>query len=368
MHSLVKRYVVGSQAEMSFISTSNCSSTVEYYENSSMRLAGFWQIFSSVCVCLTFYYVYWRKRNVKLIPMHKNLRRMFLYLACLCVVHAICTICVQVVHEYKRRLMGHVEPCQLQWIAWQCIALRVPVFVTFPAYTLIHFGITIERALAIVLVNRYEHMNGRLSYLVLFLVLFGAILNGYTMLKDAEWSSKHDYCTLSSIPSVHSIGRTINVLTILNIPILLTDVCLFCLNGHLFYNTKRAQKSPFNTLSKSYQLRENFLNVRITAPFVLSHFVTENIYLGLNVVVRNFVAQSQLQLVMFAEWTYILMFIYAILAIYVPFYFRQKRRTFVTPTTPAPFVTTVNYFSNLNNQFNSAYVHKHGQIVMHCPK
>ncbi|KAI6174367.1 hypothetical protein M3Y98_01182500 [Aphelenchoides besseyi] len=318
MHSLIKRYVVDSQAEMSFILPSNCSSTVGYYENFSMRLAGLLQIICGTC--------------------------------------------------YKRHLMSNVEPCHLQWTAWQCIALRVPVFVTLPAYTLMHFGITIERALATVLVNRYEHMNGRLSYLVLLLVLLGSILTAYTMLNDVDWLSKHDYCALSSIPSIRSVARTINVLTILNIPILLTDVCLFCLNGHLFYNTKRAHKSTVNTLSKSYQLRENFMNIRITAPFVLSHFVTENIYLGLNVVVRNFVAQSQLQLVMFAEWTYILTFLYAILAIYVPFHFRQRRQAFVTPTLPAPFVATVNYFSNLNDQFNSAYFQKHGQVILHCPK
>lgn len=136
------------------------------------------------------------------------------------------------------------------------------------------------------------------------------------------------------------------------------------------------------TLSKTYQLKENYQSTRVIFPFILSHVVTESVYLSLNAVVRNFIAQSPNELIVFAEWTYLvsaraiarcdqerfqLMFVYSLLAIYVPYYFRIKRSVYVHPTTPAPFHVTTAHFTKLNDQFNIAFNEKYRSTVVHHP-
>jgi hypothetical protein len=44
-------------------------------------------------------------------------------------------------------------------------------------------------------------------------------------------------------------------------------------------------------------------------PFVICHFFTEALYLLCNMLVRNFVAQTQLEFLIFAECTYVVSYL-----------------------------------------------------------
>jgi hypothetical protein len=51
------------------------------------------------------------------------------------------------------------------------------------------------------------------------------------MLKNVDWMQRHDYCSLSSIPSLGPFGMVITILAFINIPILCIDLALFSING-----------------------------------------------------------------------------------------------------------------------------------------
>jgi hypothetical protein len=51
------------------------------------------------------------------------------------------------------------------------------------------------------------------------------------MLKNVDWTQHHDYCSLSSIPTLGPLSRVINLLGFVNIPILCIDLTLYTTNS-----------------------------------------------------------------------------------------------------------------------------------------
>ncbi|KAI6190889.1 hypothetical protein M3Y97_00167800 [Aphelenchoides bicaudatus] len=173
------------------------------------------------------------------------------------------------------------------------------------------------------------------------------------MLQDVNFSTKHDYCSLSAIPTLRPLGTVITLLFFLNIPIVVVDVALFLVN------TKQLEKAKKNSvviyqLSGIYQLRENMISLNVTLPFVICHVCTEALYLMANALVRNFVAQTQLEFLLFAECTFLLMCLYTCLAIFLPYFFRKRRQKYIVPTALA-VENTIKHFKSLNDQFDIAF-------------
>jgi uncharacterized membrane protein YidH (DUF202 family) len=141
-----------------------------------------------------------------------------------------------------RRHFNPAFPCQKQWVAWNCLIVRAPIFIrfvfqinlislSFTSYTLLHAGITVERLTATLTVRRYEQTSGRLAAAILTCIAITSSAHAFYMLRSVDWHRTHDYCSLSSIPTLGSLSAVITILAFVNIPIICIDLALFSING-----------------------------------------------------------------------------------------------------------------------------------------
>jgi hypothetical protein len=102
---------------------------------------------------------------------------------------------------------------------------------SFPAYSLLHLGISAERLFATLTVRRYEHSKTKLSSIILTCIGLASAAFTFYMLRNVNWTMQHDYCSLSSIPTLGPLSRVITILAFFNIPIVCIDLALYTTNA-----------------------------------------------------------------------------------------------------------------------------------------
>ncbi|KAI1702191.1 serpentine type 7TM GPCR receptor class ab chemoreceptor domain-containing protein [Ditylenchus destructor] len=244
------------------------------HEDLQLSLAQMGQlILSSVTLLLLIFAVWTFKRNK--FALHYNFMLLITNIIILYVLHSVALIAVQL--RYAIPVIFNYEPCELLSPTWMNILFRLPCYVYTTAYVLFHFALTTERARATIFARRYEREGSNYAVFCIIIVwVLTAVINGFMLVLAWNDPKFHQ-------PTLHIVLTTDSNSTYLIFThfffvavIVVTAILDYFL---LYTNRKNKSKTEDYSLSRSYQINENIIVMKLIWPLDVCFAIVFAVYL-----------------------------------------------------------------------------------------
>ncbi|KAI1695398.1 serpentine type 7TM GPCR receptor class ab chemoreceptor domain-containing protein [Ditylenchus destructor] len=180
--------------------------------------------------------------------------------------------------RYQIPLLLHAEPCDYLTSLWLNIPLRLPSYIYVTAFVLFHFALTTERARATIFARRYEQEGSSYAFFCIIIIwTLTAVINGYMVvlaLNDPSFRDKPAlYITITAETNA-------SYLICMNFFYLIMVIITATIDYFLLHTNRRNRsKVKDYSLSRSYQINENILIMKLLWPLDICFAVVFAIYL-----------------------------------------------------------------------------------------
>ncbi|KAE9547915.1 hypothetical protein FO519_008874 [Halicephalobus sp. NKZ332] len=223
---------------------------------------------------------------------------------------------------------------------------RVPEFIYVFGIPVVHFCAFSERALATFFVKKYEAFGNWLGWIFALFTWSTTIFANYYVFKDEDLFSKKTY---SGGTSEHSAPRLLEmhyIILFFDFMVTVGDIGLYWIN-----KKQRNVRVLDYSLSKSYQLNENTVALRLLLPLSLCHSSCFLIYLVSNLIVRQLGKNlNPVDFMISLEVTYVLVPIHINAMLIMMFYLLRKKPK-PLELQRASVTVTHDYFNHLKLQW-----------------
>ncbi|CAD5212081.1 unnamed protein product [Bursaphelenchus xylophilus] len=261
------------------------------------------------------------------------------------------------------RAFVYIEYCTNVYPFWLGALLKWPLTWTTTTLTMLHFFICIERIMARMYKDDYERKGrgfGMTAVLVAWLV---TILINYELCKPPSFTYRMPYCDSQIMKDQPKAAYVSMVLFGIEMITTFSDLML------QYFNKKSAQ-IIFDrySLSRSYQIRENYFTSRLVFPVACAHSALYVLYLLCSFIAKNLQAINEDKV--FSRSLVISIHNFAILSCTVSMLvycnrleaFGKQRELCETAYSNA--IATKLYFNQLELQFDEAHSNKPKQSRM----
>ncbi|KAH7704223.1 CRE-SRAB-12 protein [Aphelenchoides avenae] len=268
----------------------NCTAAAEIASSSALHVLQFFQFFVcllTILFCLMNMFV--RRLSPRPAALHRNLVVIVVTGLAYYFIHSTSIILLQLNHLIS--YYAAKSPCDLQTKQWMCILLKAPGYATIIGFTTIHCALFLGRAIATMLSHVYETINCRIGYVASALSLVASCAWVASLFSDADFSANISYCMITTGRNADRLQVTDYVLIAVDALVCLGDFYLLKVNKRNV--NRRLLGGRRYSLSKSFQLRENRLTIKLIFPMSVIHTVGFMLYLIFAAAARRFSSQME---------------------------------------------------------------------------
>lgn len=123
-----------------------------------------------------------------------------------------------------------MQSCDYMMVSWACLALEIPIYLSSIGFTLCHVLISIERCIATMCVERYEHMGFRYIALPVMFALAVFVVWTYYLFYEEDLYTYRSHCMLSTPTNAAKFGNALYIILSLDLCSALCDIALVVIN------------------------------------------------------------------------------------------------------------------------------------------
>ncbi|KAI1703373.1 serpentine type 7TM GPCR receptor class ab chemoreceptor domain-containing protein [Ditylenchus destructor] len=331
-----------------------CLTAKQMHEDLQLSLAQLGQlILSSVTLLLLIFSVWTFKRNK--FALHYNFMLLITNIIILYVLHSVTLIAIEL--RYQIPVIFNYDPCDLLSPTWMNVLFRLPCYVYTTAYVLFHFALTTERARATIFAKRYEREGSNYAVFSMVIVwILTAVINGFMLI--LAWNDPKFHK-----PTLHIVLTTDSNSTYLIFThfffvtvIIITAILDYFL---LYTNRKNKSKTEDYSLSRSYQINENIIVMKLIWPLDVCFAIVFAVYLigtgylrfiRERITVAHFVANY--------EVIYMILPMHSIVVLLFYLHFVKRNKSRASSVAVEPGDPTQLHFEQLESQWTATQKRK----------
>ncbi|KAI1701287.1 serpentine type 7TM GPCR receptor class ab chemoreceptor domain-containing protein [Ditylenchus destructor] len=259
-----------------------CLAAKTLHEDLQLNLAQIGQLILGIATLILLIITVWTYKGHKL-ALHYNFKLLMVNIIILYVFNSVAMIAIQL--RYQIPLIFHFGACNFLTPVWLNLPLRLPSFAYVTAFVLFHLALTTERARATFLARRYEKEGSIYVWLCIVCVYILTILiNGYMIFlatKDPTFLEK-PVMHISITTSTNSDYLLYTYFFYLAIVIItaITDYIL------LYKNRKNRSQVEDYSLTRTYQINENIIVMKLLWPLDVCFAIVFAVYLSGTIYLR----------------------------------------------------------------------------------
>ncbi|KAI1731323.1 serpentine type 7TM GPCR receptor class ab chemoreceptor domain-containing protein [Ditylenchus destructor] len=241
-----------------------------------------------------------------------------------------------------------VNPCDYTIVTYKCLLISAPLYVCVIGFTCLHVAVFVERCLATFFLSEYARHGpvvGITLSAIMFLVAFVYDLYIYS---GEHFTALKSHCMSTSENNSDKLLFLVHLLMLIDFVISVGDFALLGIN-----KSQLNSKNVNYTLTKSYQVRENRLSIRLIFPLSVTHSVTFTLYLVLSTIIRRFFYPNYdpLLYATLVEAVHMMVCFYTFVSVSIFYYLRRRLELVRQPNRIEPKTESELHFKQISEQW-----------------